>query len=183
VQISHLLPLEFCQGEGTWLQASGANSYEWNTGDTSSVLWINQSGLFNFTGLDTNGCISNSSSLSTSVVPVPIWLTQPQNLIEQVGQTATLVAAAANAQSYQWESFISGAFQPLQDTGQYWGSQSQTLLVTNLNTINHNQQFRCIAYNSMCQDTSSVGTIYISGFQSFENKEPTNLAFPNNDSI
>ena len=179
VQISHLLPLEFCQGEGTWLQASGANSYEWNTGDTSSVLWINQSGLFNFTGLDTNGCISNSSSLSTSVVPVPIWLTQPQNLIEQVGQTATLVAAAANAQSYQWESSISGAFQPIQDTGQYWGSQSQTLLVTNLNTINHNQQFRCIAYNSMCQDTSSVGTIYISGFQSFENKEPTNLAFPN----
>ena len=179
VQINSSLDEEFCQGLSTLLQATGAQNYTWNTGQVNPSIWVQQSGTYNCIGIDSNGCSSLSNSLLFNVVPVPSWLTPPQNLVELPGQTATLVAIAANANFYQWESLISGFFQPLQDTGQYSGTQTQVLSVANLNTHNHGQQFRCIASNNLCQDTSSVAVLFLSGNQSNEKELSSSLVYPN----
>lgn len=179
VQINSSLEEEFCQGLSTLLQATGAQNYTWNTGQVNPSIWVQQSGTYNCIGIDSNGCSSLSNFLFFNVVPVPSWLTPPQNLVELPGQTATLVAIAANANFYQWESLISGFFQPLQDTGQYSGTQTQVLSVANLNTHNHGQQFRCIASNNLCQDTSPVAVLFLSGNQSNEKETSSSLVYPN----
>ena len=179
VQINSSLDEEFCQGLSTLLQATGAQNYTWNTGQANPSIWVQQSGTYNCIGIDSNGCSSLSNSVNINVVPLPYWLTPPQNLVELPGQTATLVAIAANANFYQWESLISGFFQPLQDTGQYSGTQTQVLSVANLNTHNHGQQFRCIASNNLCQDSSSVAALFLSGNQSNEKESSSSHVYPN----
>jgi trimeric autotransporter adhesin len=52
----------FCPGGSTELCApSGATSYEWNTGATTSCITVDQTGIYTVTITDSNGCTSSCS--------------------------------------------------------------------------------------------------------------------------
>jgi hypothetical protein len=61
-------PTEFCSGESVMLSASGADSYSWNTGATSSSITVGSSGDYTVTGT-TNGCSSVSNTITVTVTP------------------------------------------------------------------------------------------------------------------
>jgi hypothetical protein len=50
-----------CEGEFVLFTATGATSYQWNTGSTSDTVWVNPpvSTSYTVTGIDTNGCSAN----------------------------------------------------------------------------------------------------------------------------
>lgn len=46
----------FCYGESTTLTAMGANSYRWNTGETTNSITVTKPGLYTVTGSNLRGC-------------------------------------------------------------------------------------------------------------------------------
>ena len=57
----------FCEGSGTILTASGANTYAWSNGATDSTTIVNNAGDYTVTGTDANGC-NNTAVLTVNVV-------------------------------------------------------------------------------------------------------------------
>ena len=62
--------IEFCEGESVMIAAGGADSYVWNTGDTTAFLTIEESGLYFVRGL-LDGCQGISLPLQVISNPVP----------------------------------------------------------------------------------------------------------------
>ena len=52
-------------------------------------------------------------------------------------------------------------FQNLSDAGQYSGSTTNTLSVSNVTIANNNQQFRCIVTDGTCEDTTDVAVLTV----------------------
>ena len=59
----HELPLvtirgdrDICEGGSTTLTAAGAETYEWNTTDSVTVITVAEAGTYMVTGIDSNGC-------------------------------------------------------------------------------------------------------------------------------
>lgn len=61
VQISGL-PLEFCSGATITLTASGALSYLWSTGSSTSTTDVSSTGDYTVSGTDINGCVGTSTA-------------------------------------------------------------------------------------------------------------------------
>jgi gliding motility-associated-like protein len=60
---------EICDNDTSILEASGATSYLWNTGDTTSSIAVTESGAYKITGANARGC---QKSLSFDVVIYPL---------------------------------------------------------------------------------------------------------------
>ncbi len=60
----------FCEGDATTLSATGAVSYLWNTGETSSSITTNKSGIYSVTGTNTHGC-KKTISINVTQDPLP----------------------------------------------------------------------------------------------------------------
>jgi hypothetical protein len=63
--------------------------------------------------------------------------------------------------TYQWQTNLGLGFQNLTDAGQYSGSITNTLNVSNVALSNNNQQFRCIVNSGSCTDTSDVALLTV----------------------
>jgi len=82
-----------CSGDSTHLCTTRAYQfYRWNTTDTAACIYADQSGYYQVTVTDTNGCSAISQRLVISVYPV-----HSSMIIEQ-GDTITTFASV----SYQW---------------------------------------------------------------------------------
>ncbi len=91
-----------CAGASVTLSASGANTYLWNNGSTSSSLVVSPLGstIYSVIGTYTsNGC-NASSSLGISVYVSSLTLTPPSSVC--MGGTIHLSASGAN--SYTWNT-------------------------------------------------------------------------------
>jgi hypothetical protein len=162
VTISSNGPTEFCQGDSVLLQASGATSYQWNTNQTGSSISVNQSGSFNATGTDANGCMATSNPISVSVVNYPLLLSQPQDLQLQLGSTAIFSVSSQNqTDTYQWDSDLGLGFQAINNGGQYNGANTYQLTVSNLIQNNDGQLFRCVVSNGICSVESQTATLTV----------------------
>lgn len=60
-----------CQGQTTLLSSSPAASYLWNTGASTPSITVQQSGSYNVTTTDANGCTGTSNSFVFVVKPKP----------------------------------------------------------------------------------------------------------------
>ena len=91
-------PLEFCVGDDVNLDAGpGYASYLWNSGSTTSVVNIIESGDYWVTVLDGNGCID--SSMQSNPVTVTVWTPSP--IVVESGDSLILTNPG-DFVSYQW---------------------------------------------------------------------------------
>ncbi|PBQ31867.1 hypothetical protein CNR22_08820 [Sphingobacteriaceae bacterium] len=100
-----------CINQSASLTASGANSYVWNSGATTSLVVVNPtlSATYTVTGTDLNGCIASSiSTLVVNALPSVSVITTPTSGIICSGGTLSLNGAGAS--SYSWTgSIINGS--------------------------------------------------------------------------
>lgn len=91
-----------CAGQRLVLVASGANTYTWSTGATSSSISVSPAASSSFSVLganNTNGSCAGTAVYSVTVFPSPV-ATISGNVTIGAGNTATLTAGGGGA--YQW---------------------------------------------------------------------------------
>ncbi|HMQ47688.1 MAG TPA: gliding motility-associated C-terminal domain-containing protein [Saprospiraceae bacterium] len=93
---------QFCQGGNTILTAtSGYSNYSWSSGNSSSVITVNQPGNYILTVTDANGC-SNTASFAVTQIPNPVPnITGPATIC--AGGSGTL-DAGPGYDSYIWSN-------------------------------------------------------------------------------
>ncbi len=95
-----------CSGNSSLLTASGASTYLWSDGETTSTINVSPSvtTTYSVTGVDINGC-SNTGSLVITVSPAPsVSITASATTINP-GSSVSLTADGAS--SYVWMSSTS----------------------------------------------------------------------------
>jgi len=127
-------PLEFCNGLSVNLNAGpGYASYLWNTGSTTQVVNITETGSYTVVVLDGNGCID--SSMTADPVEVTVW--DPEPIIDEAGDVLT-VTNTSEFVSYQW--FFNGNPIPGATGSSYnivgSGSGNYSVCVVDLNGCN-----------------------------------------------
>jgi probable HAF family extracellular repeat protein len=143
-------------GSSTWTNLSDDSTY---SGSATPKLALNATNPSmsgdQFRGVVTSGSGSATTTASTLVVinPVAITISQPpQNQATAVGQTASFAVNATSSPdpSYQWQISTDGgtSWSDLNDGMAYSGSQNSTLQVSNTDTTQSGDEFRCIASDS-----------------------------------
>lgn len=96
----------FCEGESIELQAFQAMNLSWSTGETSSIITVNESGNYWATNTDANGCTSlPSDTIQVEVLPTPTASITPSGATEFCeGELVQLTAT--DGDSYFW--YMSG---------------------------------------------------------------------------
>jgi gliding motility-associated-like protein len=92
-----------CSGDAATINASGADTYLWNTGITGAIFTINsatQTTTYTVVGTNTLTSCSNTTTGVITVNEIPIVSVNPQTICD--GQTATLNASGAS--TYSWNS-------------------------------------------------------------------------------
>lgn len=98
-------PTTFCQGDSVTLTASGASTYLWSTGATSSSITVNTTGSYTVTG---------TSSCGTSSATIPVQVNQfPVPSISQSGpltfcQGDSVILTASGGTNYLWSTGATG---------------------------------------------------------------------------
>ena len=85
---------------------------------------------------------------------------QPTNQSVGEGLNAVFFIVGPPTAQYQWQTNLGIGYQDLNDFGQYSGTTTSSLQVSNVNlAINNNQAFRCLVTEGNCTDTS--GTVVL----------------------
>lgn len=88
--------------------------------------------------------------------------TQPSNQTINVNNNAQFVVSSPDpSATYQWQTDLGVGYQNLNSVGQYSGTTTNTLTVSNLTMSNNNQPFRCIVSSGSCSDTSNVAVLTV----------------------
>jgi surface protein len=97
-----------CLGQTANITATGADSYTWNTADSTAVIAVTPSINTSYTvnGIDSNGC-QNNALITVTVKPLPTIAITTTDSVLCLGQTAYLTATGAN--SYTWNTTDSAA--------------------------------------------------------------------------
>lgn len=86
----------------------------------------------------------------------------PQTNAINTGSTATFIANTSDPNpSYVWQSDFGQGFQTLNNFGNYTGTNTPALNISNVQLANHNQPIRVISTSGNCIDTSNVAIISI----------------------
>ena len=82
-----------CYGDITSLNAIGANSYQWNTGQNTASFTVSPTSttIYSVTGTDINNC-SNTASISITVNPLPTVISSVSPTIICLGENTILNA-------------------------------------------------------------------------------------------
>ena len=90
-----------CAGNSSTLSASGANSYLWDSGSTSSVVVVNPTAttVYTLVGASTNSCTSTQTVMVAAFQPSA---SITGNTVICLGKTASLTASGAD--TYTWSN-------------------------------------------------------------------------------
>jgi len=138
-QIQNLGPTSFCAGGSVQLLALGAPNVLWSSGSTLDTLTVSQSGFYQVTVTDTNGCSALSPSVQVSVFPLPnaqIAASGPTTFC----QGASVQLSATGGNTYLWSTGQTGASISVNSAGNY---------------------FAVATSNQGCQDSSNVISVAI----------------------
>ncbi len=130
-------PTAICVGSTATLTATGANSYVWNTTETTAIIEVapSVSAGYTVTGTDATGCI-NTQTISLAVNPLPtLSLTASPSSI-CVGATSTLTASGANTYSWSTGSTLATIFESPSATTIYTVIGTDAVGCVNTETVN-----------------------------------------------
>ncbi|MDH3796553.1 MAG: cadherin-like domain-containing protein, partial [Flavobacteriaceae bacterium] len=94
----------------------------------------------------------------------PLITVQPDDTIICPGCTGTIDVTTLNADGYQWQQFVSGAWADLSDSGIHSGTNTASLTITNPTNIHDGNQYRVIVANNLyiCNTvTSNTATLSV----------------------
>ena len=109
-----------CFGDTVLLSGAQGLNYTWNTGDTTQSIEIIQSGVYELTVLDNNGCSSVSDSVNVTFSPLPndsIMISGSTTFCN--GDSVILQAVESNA-SYSWNTSDTTAAIKVSQSGGYY---------------------------------------------------------------
>lgn len=89
----------FCQGGTTTVTATGASSYEWNSGEVTQSITASYAGQYTVTGTDQYGC---ASIKSVTITQAAVNANISGNRYFCHGQSTTLTVSGDNGNTYQW---------------------------------------------------------------------------------
>lgn len=93
--------------------------------------------------------------------PARIFI-QPKNLITKApGAGSFIVQTLDSGVTYQWQTNTGSGFNNINNGGQYAGVNNDTLIVSNIQQSNNNQQYRCLTVSGAFRDTSIIAKIII----------------------
>jgi hypothetical protein len=95
----------FCEGENVILSATAGSSYAWSNGATTQSITINNSGTFNVTVTQANGCSRTSSNTAGTVNPKPIVALTASpytSLFPGLNTTLNATVTPATGINYSW---------------------------------------------------------------------------------
>lgn len=128
-------PASICAGGSATLTASGANSYTWNTGATTSSIVVSPSAATTYTLLGASGSCTGSTISSITISPNPTVTLVSSNIGTLcTGASATLTANGAN--TYSWSNGAVG---------------NQIVVSPTTNTI-----YTVIGSNAGCSNSQSI---------------------------
>ena len=108
--------------------------------------------------------------------------TQPNNQTININNNAQFAVSSPDpGAAYQWQTNLGVGFQNLNSIGQYSGTTTNTLNVSNVTMSNNNQPFRCIVSSGSCSDTSNVAVLTVNNNVGINESSQDNLfsVFPN----
>ena len=155
-------PTTFCSGGSVTLTSSSATGNTWSNGSTSQSITVSTDGSYSV--VVSNGDCSSLSSNEIVVQTTPsiLWITQPINQNAAVNTTIQFNAEVSNTNaSYQWQTNTGSGFQNVIEGGQFSGSTSNFLTISNLTLANNNQEFRCIVNSGACEEISSLAILTV----------------------
>lgn len=92
-----------CQGSSATLQATGASSYFWNTGATSSAIVVSPNSNTSYMVVGSNGACSSSVTINVNVRPKPfVFILGGDSSAVCIGDAITLTAVGAS--TYTWNT-------------------------------------------------------------------------------
>lgn len=106
----------FCQGETTTLTASGAQSYIWDNGATTSTINTSYGGSYSVTGTDAHGCQSTANKQVT-IWQVSAQISGSRNFCQ--GQHTTLSVTGNESYTYRWNDGSTSSSLDIYTAGQY----------------------------------------------------------------
>ena len=124
-------PTLFCQGGSVTLTATGAASYQWNTGDFTPSITVSAAGSYFVVGTSAAGCETTSATtvISTSTIPTVAAITGANNVCE--GGTINLTSSTNNGTWSSTNNFIATVSNSGIVTGLNAGTTTITYTVTN----------------------------------------------------
>lgn len=97
-----------CPGDSIPLTVTGGFDYHWNTGDTGSVIWITQGGVYTVTCVDTTCNALNCCTISSDVASINITM-WPQPIITLLPSTGVIcpgdsvLAVCGGSGTFVWQ--------------------------------------------------------------------------------
>ncbi len=94
-----------CSGDSALVTVNNAGQFEhfdWNTGDTTAVIWITSGGYFHVNVTDSNGCVSYCPSITVTEVQGPVSTTDTLYICSET--TITALNAGTGFSSYEWST-------------------------------------------------------------------------------
>lgn len=140
-----------------------------------SNTWGSQNAI-NFGGIIDDVAIYNRSLTSNEILAlyngcINVFQIQPSNQNALSSSTVQFSAQSSDpSATYQWQTDFGLGFQTLNNAGQYSGTNTATLTISNVTLSNNNQNFRCISSSGSCVDTSSTATLIVNENVGIENQ-------------
>jgi len=123
-------PGHICPGARSVLTASGANIYNWSTGDNIASITVTPSSTttYTVTGTSTVGCTGTATvRVFTNILPLPFVAVSASPSTIYIGQSSVITASGAN--TYSWSHGLgSGSSKTVSPAG------TTTYTVTGTNT-------------------------------------------------
>ena len=110
---------EICEGDVATLTATGAATYQWNTGATGSTLQTSAEGTYSVTGMDPYGCPGTASiTLVAHSVTIPILTIDGE--ISACQSSSATISLENSYTSYLWSTGETTASIEVSMPGYYW---------------------------------------------------------------
>ncbi|MBO2008303.1 beta strand repeat-containing protein [Hymenobacter negativus] len=101
-------PLNLCAGSSVVLTASGADTYQWSNGQTTTSITVSTAGSYSVTGLSAAGCAATSAATAVTITPLPAApVATPASRCGSGSVTLSATGAPASG-SYAWYSAATG---------------------------------------------------------------------------
>lgn len=146
------------KGSG-YVNASNAGRYFGYDNDTFSISDVQYSD--NKTKyrciLNYEGCVDSTKAATLTVICKKIIKNQPNTILVSKGSNAYLVLKTYDyGTTYQWKTRIIAVFSNITDAGQYSGSNTDSLNISNVTMTNKMQPFMCVVNYKGCSDSTNV---------------------------